>query len=31
MRENANLKRLLLMYDEVVRRIDAKQDFPLQT
>ena len=31
MRENGILKRVLLMYDEVIRRIDAKQDFPLQT
>lgn len=31
MRENGILKRVLLMYDEVTRRIDAKQDFPQQT
>lgn len=31
MRENGILKRVLLMYDEVIRRIDAKQDFPQQT
>lgn len=27
MRENGTLKRVLLMYDEVIRRIDAKQGF----
>jgi hemerythrin-like domain-containing protein len=31
MREHGILKRVLLMYDEVIRRIAAKQDFPLQT
>lgn len=31
MREHGILKRVLLMYDEVIRRIDARQDFPLQT
>jgi hemerythrin-like domain-containing protein len=31
MRENGILKRVLLMYDEVILRIDAKQDFPSQT
>ena len=31
MRENGILKRVLLMYDEVIRRIDAKEDFPSQT
>ena len=31
MRQNGILKRVLLMYDEVIRRIDAKEDFPLQT
>lgn len=31
MREHGILKRVLLMYDEVIRRIDAKQDFPRQT
>src|SRR5579863_1987550 len=31
MREHGILKRALLIYDEVVRRIDAKQDFPSQT
>ena len=31
MREHGILKRVLLMYDEVIRRIDAKQDFPPQT
>lgn len=31
MRENGILRRVLLMYDEVTRRIDAKQDFPAQT
>jgi hemerythrin-like domain-containing protein len=31
MRENGILRRVLLMYDEVIRRIDAKQDFPPQT
>ena len=28
MRQHGILKRVLLMYDEVIRRIDAKQDFP---
>jgi hypothetical protein len=28
MREHGVLKRVLLIYDEVLRRIDAKQDFP---
>jgi hemerythrin-like domain-containing protein len=31
MREHGILKRVLLMYGEVVRRIDAKEDFPTQT
>lgn len=31
MREHGIFKRVLLMYDEVIRRIDAKQDFPPQT
>lgn len=31
MREHGILKRVLLMYDEVIRRIDARQDFPAQT
>jgi hemerythrin-like domain-containing protein len=31
MREHGILKRVLVMYEEVIRRIDAKQDFPLQT
>ena len=31
MREHGILKRVLLIYDEVIRRIDAKQDFPPQT
>ena len=31
MREHGILRRVLLMYDEVSRRIDAKQDFTLQT
>jgi hemerythrin-like domain-containing protein len=31
MRQHGILKRVLLMYDEVIRRIDAKQDFPPQT
>ena len=31
MRQHGILKRVLLMYDEVSRRIDAKQDFPTQT
>ena len=31
MREHGIVRRVLLMYDEVIRRIDAKQDFPLQT
>jgi hemerythrin-like domain-containing protein len=30
-RENGILRRVLLMYDEVSRRIEARQDFPLQT
>jgi|SRR5579863_8853653 len=30
-KEHGILKRVLLMYDEVIRRIDARQDFPLQT
>ena len=28
MREHGVLKRVMLVYDEIVRRIDAKQDFP---
>ena len=31
MREHGILKRVLLIYDEVIRRIDARQDFPAQT
>jgi hemerythrin-like domain-containing protein len=31
MRDHGILKRVLVMYDEVIRRIDAKQDFPAQT
>jgi hemerythrin-like domain-containing protein len=31
MRQHGILKRVLLMYDEVIRRIDARQDFPPQT
>jgi hemerythrin-like domain-containing protein len=31
MRQHGILKRVLLMYDEVIRRIDARQDFPTQT
>jgi hemerythrin-like domain-containing protein len=31
MREHGILKRILVIYDEVIRRIDAKQDFPSQT
>jgi hemerythrin-like domain-containing protein len=31
MREHGILKRVLLIYDEVIRRIDAKEDFPPQT
>lgn len=31
MREHGILKRVLLAYDEIVRRIEAGQDFPLQT
>ena len=31
MRQHGILRRVLLMYDEVIRRIDAKQDFPRQT
>jgi hemerythrin-like domain-containing protein len=31
MREHGILKRVLLIYDEVIRRLDAKQDFPPQT
>jgi hemerythrin-like domain-containing protein len=31
MRENGILRRVLVMYDEVIRRIDSKQEFPLQT
>jgi hemerythrin-like domain-containing protein len=31
MREHGILKRVLLIYDEVIRRIDARQDFPPQT
>ena len=31
MREHGILKRVLLIYDEVIRRIDTRQDFPLQT
>ena len=29
MREHGILKRVLLMYDEVIRRVDAREDFPL--
>ncbi len=31
MRQHGILKRVLLMYDEVIRRIDSRQDFPAQT
>jgi hemerythrin-like domain-containing protein len=31
MREHGILKRVLVIYDEVIRRIDAKEDFPAQT
>lgn len=31
MRENGILRRVLLMYGEVIRRVEAKQDFPVQT
>ncbi len=31
MRQHGILRRVLLMYDEVIRRIDAKQEFPSQT
>ena len=31
MREHGILKRVLLIYDEVIRRIEAKEDFPPQT
>lgn len=31
MREHGIVKRVLLMYEEVIRRIDARQDFPVQT
>jgi hemerythrin-like domain-containing protein len=31
MRDHGILKRVLVIYDEVIRRIDAKQDFPPQT
>src|SRR5262249_41514027 len=31
MREHGVLKRLLLLHEEIIRRIQAKQDFPLQT
>ena len=31
MREHGILRRVLLMYGEVIRRIDAKEDFPPQT
>jgi hemerythrin-like domain-containing protein len=31
MREHGILKRVLLIYDEVIRRIDTRQDFPPQT
>ena len=31
MRQHGILKRVLLMYDEVIRRIEAGQDFPAQT
>lgn len=31
MREHGILKRVLVMYDEVIRRIEARQDFPAQT
>jgi hemerythrin-like domain-containing protein len=31
MREHGILKRVLIMYGEVIRRIDAKEDFPIQT
>src|SRR5438477_1693337 len=30
MREHGVLKRVMLVYDEIVRRLDAKQDFPPQ-
>jgi hypothetical protein len=30
MREHGVLKRVLLVYDEIIRRIRAKQDFPPQ-
>ena len=30
MREHGILKRVLLAYDEIILRIRAKQDFPLQ-
>jgi len=31
MREHGILRRVLVMYGEVIRRIDAREDFPLQT
>ena len=31
MREHGILKRVLVMYEEVIRRIDAKEDLPMQT
>jgi hemerythrin-like domain-containing protein len=31
MRQHGILKRVMLMYEEVIRRIDARQDFPAQT
>jgi hemerythrin-like domain-containing protein len=31
MREHGILKRVLVIYDEVIRRIDVKEDFPTQT
>jgi hemerythrin-like domain-containing protein len=31
MREHGILERVLVMYGEVIRRIDAREDFPLQT
>ncbi len=31
MRQHGILTRVLLMYDEVIRRIDAREDFPVRT
>lgn len=31
MRDHGILKRVIVMYEEVIRRIDAKEDFPTQT